>query len=848
MIVKKVPNPDKTATKRVRITRLLEYIRTPERDDATEKCIHYGTRGFASDDPADQIAEMAALAQTARRSRDPTNHYVASWPAGERPTPAQVDEAIDIFRQELDIPDLLVAYALHADTENWHAHIVVLRVDPETGKPVQIQKGFDLDAAQRAGALIEHKQGWRATANKRWVVIDGRIAPADPNPQKPDRPRPKEPHERRQPPQRQRDMAHRTEAPSVTQRLIGIVAPILDQDLPPGPDGLIAFHTALEPHGVTHTRRGGGAVFTLGDVTVKASSVDRRATLSALEKRFGLYKAHDPDRAPPAHPLDARPLFADKERRAQIQDWGQLHTALAAYRLRIERKGSGALICSADHDLKASDVHRNASLPRLEKALGPYKPRPPDLAQDQPPPVLDRQPGTAAPAAAVVADPDQQAYAAERAQYRRAEAAARITYQQDYDRKLATLKAKQDAERKAALAGKWKGRGDQLNRLRRALRLLHDAQTAALRDERRKAAQKHRRDYPPWPDYRTWIQDSWVVPGAPSGPPAPVAGIRAYTARLAPIGIAYCHRDRQRRPDFLDTGPTIRFLRRPYDPDAFRAAAQLVVAKGWQGIRIRSRSPEFIGLAIASLVEHGVAVTNPELHDQVIAEQQRQARAAAELQPPPTTAPSTPDPGIVTPEPVQPPAAPPPPQETERPAIAPGPDVTPPDSERSIAQRRQVPDATYTIYPYSDDGPSSPTTHESSGPPDPPLPMPGYETGVTIRKHVHYNKGNKWYVFSDVGRAIAIGTHATHEEILDGLRLAGERFGKFGFREPARSDPPYKTAMCSLMQHLAAVHDLPLVDPPPQRTEESVRRWKPQPPKPAEPRVAPAKSPDRERD
>ena len=119
------------------------------------------------------------------RSRDPTNHYVASWPAGEQLTPAQVDEAIDIFRQELDIPDLLMAYALHADTENWHAHIVILRVDPDTGKSVQTQKGFDLEAAQRAGPLIENKQGWRVTANKRWLVVDGRIGPADPNPQNP---------------------------------------------------------------------------------------------------------------------------------------------------------------------------------------------------------------------------------------------------------------------------------------------------------------------------------------------------------------------------------------------------------------------------------------------------------------------------------------------------------------------------------------------------------------------------------------------------------------------------------------------------------------------------------------
>ena len=42
MIVKKVKNPQKAASKAVRVSRLTDYIREPERENSQEKCIHAG--------------------------------------------------------------------------------------------------------------------------------------------------------------------------------------------------------------------------------------------------------------------------------------------------------------------------------------------------------------------------------------------------------------------------------------------------------------------------------------------------------------------------------------------------------------------------------------------------------------------------------------------------------------------------------------------------------------------------------------------------------------------------------------------------------------------------------------
>ena len=43
----------------------------------------------------------------------------------------------------------------------------------ETGKGVQPRKGFDIDAAHRILALIEHRQGWKTQEKARYVVLDG---------------------------------------------------------------------------------------------------------------------------------------------------------------------------------------------------------------------------------------------------------------------------------------------------------------------------------------------------------------------------------------------------------------------------------------------------------------------------------------------------------------------------------------------------------------------------------------------------------------------------------------------------------------------------------------------------
>ena len=382
MIAKKIINPKKTSPKHVRISRLAAYIRAPERTDTTEKCVYAAARGFHARTPAGQTCEMIALAEDAVRSRDPVTHYVLSWPTGERPTPDQVEEAVTILLDEMAIPDHQAIYGLHADTAHHHLHVLVNRahpvprIHPVTGeletRVVKINRGFDIEAAHRAGARIEHAQGWRIEANKRYRIAgtDGDGKPVL------ERTDPAAGHRRRKPSQQQIDAELRTGAPSIARRVIDLVAPILAAAA-----GWPDWHARLDAQGIRYARKGSGAVFILDGIAIKASRVDREATLRALEERFGPYQAHEPARTPAPLPCDLAPFFtkllAEVENTAAAsaagEPWDRWHAGVAAGGYGYRKQGSGAVIDTGHGVFKASDVSRRITRAALEKSFGPYR-------------------------------------------------------------------------------------------------------------------------------------------------------------------------------------------------------------------------------------------------------------------------------------------------------------------------------------------------------------------------------------------------------------------------------------------------------------------------------------------
>mgnify|MGYP001277986811 CR=1 FL=1 len=280
MIIKKVKNPKKSTSKSERIRRLILYVASPEKTDTSEKCTYFGARGFLTNLLDSQVAEMIALATDSVRSADTVNHYVLSWKRGESPTTKQVNEAVTLLQKEMGLEQHQIVYGLHADTDNRHLHVVVNRVDPETLRCTEINRGFDIEAGHKAIALIEHRQGWSREKNGLYQVgpdeklircdrhRDG-AAPARGDGKK---------AERRTGKRSARDIA-------IEEAVPVIKAATCWADV----------HEGLTRKGMSYRRHGNGAVIMIGDVAIKASQADRQISFITLQRRLGPYE--EPDQA-----------------------------------------------------------------------------------------------------------------------------------------------------------------------------------------------------------------------------------------------------------------------------------------------------------------------------------------------------------------------------------------------------------------------------------------------------------------------------------------------------------------------------------------------------------------------
>jgi hypothetical protein len=261
---------------------LVDYI---TKDKDKHKVMQLGGKNFISDRLIGQRLEMMALAGENPRSKNPLNHYVLSWREHERPTPDQIDRAVDILLSEMEMQEHQVIYAAHQDTHNIHVHIVINRIHPDTIQPIQIDRGFDIKALHRAVTRIEHAQGWQPLENAKYQIdADGKIVKRQDYESQP------------QPQQRAADFENRTGQKSAQRIGIETLAPIVKDA-----NDWQQLHRQLAAVGAKYHQKGTGAIVTIGETTIKASSIDRAASFSNLQKRLGTYE-------PPIEDLDIAPI------------------------------------------------------------------------------------------------------------------------------------------------------------------------------------------------------------------------------------------------------------------------------------------------------------------------------------------------------------------------------------------------------------------------------------------------------------------------------------------------------------------------------------------------------------
>jgi hypothetical protein len=313
MIVKYIANPKTQSSKAARIGSLLDYIEADGRADA-QKAEYIGANGnFYSDSQQGQRAEMVALATEATRSKDPVDHWLLSWKEGEQPTQAQCKEAVESLKRHLGMScDHLAVFALHRNTENYHLHVVLNRVHPDTLRVED--KGWRIDKAHKAIAEIIRAQGWEAEKNARYLAgRNGEVIRASSV---------REP----QPRSKARDHENATGEKSCERIALEKAAPILLNA-----KSWAQVHDGLAQVDMRYERKGSGAMLWVRDQPLKASCIGREFSRSRMEERLGEFQPDGRSNTVPLQPRMAEPLRPDMP-----ANWDEYRKTLGANRKQKE--------------------------------------------------------------------------------------------------------------------------------------------------------------------------------------------------------------------------------------------------------------------------------------------------------------------------------------------------------------------------------------------------------------------------------------------------------------------------------------------------------------------------------
>jgi len=621
MIAKKIPNRG-TGGKAVRVSGLSDYIVNPELSNGKEKCIASGAENFLTDTHEGHQSELLALAQESVRSKDPIDHWVMSWRNDEHPTHENAKQAVEIFIKQCGLQGHQYIWGLHDDTENKHVHVMVNRVHPDTLKVIKINKGFDKEAAQQAIALIEHAQGWRSEDGARYIIEnDMPVMTSDAKKTRAERiegistePVKVTTHAA--------SMEIMTGEKSALRIAIEVAAPIIKQA-----SSWKELHAQLAEHGMQYTRKGSGAMVFVGDVSLKASDVDRKAAgLSKLEKRFGPYQ--------PAQEIK--------------QNEYHHHTARTATTSRVfSAEEQNALAPGKD----TADCLRNLSQCRLAiLSSGKQKSRAGVLSIDARPDRrhagrLRRDTGRDATRISKPLTPGQagwKQYQELKEEQRSAKAAETATLAKQQAAERTALFEKLKAERTELFKGSWKGKGDLRNAMQSVLATQQAAFKLELAERHRAERQELQALFKPFPQYKIWQeQPQFVCENLNRVADLELDGEqRSRSPRLSDLFKSMTHTIDHRRhvtfkiaglSIFRDEGRTLAVL----DQSSNSLAATLAVAQQKFGNTLTlTGNDEFKRRAVAAAVENNMFVkfADPALESMrlKLSDQKRQTEREAQ--------------------------------------------------------------------------------------------------------------------------------------------------------------------------------------------------------------------------
>ena len=234
-----------------RIGNLVNYLDSPAMQSVSERVVYREVGNMLATSTYDVAQEMRIVADAAREkdsrvSEDPFEHFVISFGQGDAVADKEYKQAIQSALKHLGYEQHQYLAAVHDDTDNRHIHLVVSRIDPETLQAKALP--FAVKQAEQIGALINHSLDMPAMQNNRYHVNElGQV--------------------------------ERKEQQAVAQ-------PDKLADIIKGARSWGEFHERTSEIGINYERKGSGAMIN----GVKASDIDRNASLAKLIKKFGEYQ------------------------------------------------------------------------------------------------------------------------------------------------------------------------------------------------------------------------------------------------------------------------------------------------------------------------------------------------------------------------------------------------------------------------------------------------------------------------------------------------------------------------------------------------------------------------------
>lgn len=262
-----------------------------------------------STDPGWAIKECCILGdQNTRSGLDKAYHLVASFPEGERPSPAQLADIESELVRAIGLQDHKRISAVHKNTDNWHVHIAICTVHPVTHR--NFEPYYDKYRLQEACIELEKKHGLKPNShtiiNREPWGIAGEI--------------------RAQGARSDLDYFLRQNAPDML-RAVGQAKDWRD------------VHWIMNAYGLEIRTSGSGLAVALSSnakIRIKSTEIGKMFSLKALAARFGAYR-------PPDTPvLLERPKFERKTIPA-TPETKSLWTEYKAQRETAQKKRSAAL-------------------------------------------------------------------------------------------------------------------------------------------------------------------------------------------------------------------------------------------------------------------------------------------------------------------------------------------------------------------------------------------------------------------------------------------------------------------------------------------------------------------------